>query len=71
MGKIVFGGLALLVVAGILIGIGVLIGGGLGAEEAGRDHTELVVRCIDANGGSVTTEQLQGCIAQASRGDDS
>lgn len=69
MGKIVFGGLALLVVAGVLIGIGVLLGGSWGAESAGRDHTALVVRCIDANGGSVTTEQLQACIAQASRGD--
>lgn len=65
MGKIVFSVVAFLVGVGILIGIGVVIGGGWGASEAGRDHSALVAACIDANGGSVTREQLQACIDRA------
>lgn len=68
MGKIIFGTIALLVAVGFFVGIGVVIGSGWGAGEAGQDHTALVNACIDAHGGSVTKEQLAGCIDDARQG---
>ncbi|MGO1971609.1 MAG: hypothetical protein ACTH2Q_01495 [Propionibacteriaceae bacterium] len=66
MGKLIFGAIALLLVVGTLVGVGVVIGGGWGAGAAGEDHTRLVNACIESNGGSVTKDQLEACIAEES-----
>lgn len=68
MGKLVFSAIALLIVAGVLIGIGVVVGGGWGAGAAGEDHTRLVSTCIESNGGSITQEELEACIDRARQG---
>lgn len=68
MGRIVFSAIAFLVVAGVFIGIGVLIGGGWGAAEAGEDAAVLVSKCIQAHGGSITQEQFASCVDQARQG---
>lgn len=68
MGKILFGLIAAAVAVGVLIGIGVVIGGSWGAGEAANDHTQLVNRCIESNGGSMTQEQFAACIDDARAG---
>ncbi|PFG20713.1 hypothetical protein [Serinibacter salmoneus] len=68
MGRVIFYSASVIVVVGVLVFIGVVIGGGWGASEAGSDFTELAHACIGQHGGSVTTEQLDACIATAASG---
>lgn len=65
MWKVWFGLIAFAIVASVFVGIGVLIGGGWAADQAGHDHTAIVTACIDKNGGSMTKPQFEACVEKA------
>lgn len=58
--------LPMIIGAIVLFVAGLMVGGSAASSKAGDDHTELVVACIQTNGGSITESQLHSCIAQAS-----